>query len=161
MPDMYEIVDAGFERAADAGDSAVIWRHPLPDGREASVRGARLSLGAPGAPEGRDVYRYATPMAAVLGAARWIEDDCRREPEGWTKDLGTGRRRDGGAAVETGETAWVCPRHRDRLATINRGRLFCRLCGRPLDDAIKVPWPPPHAPSEQRSAGPFADSSPR
>jgi len=146
MPDMYEIVDAGFERAVDAGDSAVMWRHPLPDGREASVREARLCLGAPGAPEGRDVYRYPTPMAAVLAAARWIEDDCRREPTGWTKDLGTGRLRLDGEAPDTGETAWVCPRHKDRLATINRGRLFCRLCGRPLNDAIKVPWPPPGMP---------------
>ena len=61
-------------------------------------------------------------------------------------DLGTGRVTPDGDAPELGETAWVCPRHKDRLATINRGRLFCRLCGRPLDDAIKVPWPPPHAP---------------
>jgi hypothetical protein len=148
MPDMYEIVDAGFERAADAGDGTVMWRHPLPDGREASVRDARLCLAAPGAPEGRDVYRYPTPMAAVMAAAKWIEDDCRREPEGWTKDLGTGRvtadTRDD--ARDTGDTAWVCPRHKDRLATMNRGRLFCRLCGRPLDDAIRVPWPPPGTP---------------
>jgi hypothetical protein len=142
MPDLYDIVDAGFERAQDAGDATVMWRFRLPDGREAAVKDACLCVGEPGEVDAADGYAYATPMSAVLAAARWIEDDCRREPEGWTKHLATGRHRFGGAP-RAGETVWVCPRHPDRLPKLSGGRMFCVLCGRHLADAIEVPWPPP------------------
>ena len=88
-----------------------------------------------------DGYRYATPMSAILGAARWIENACRDEPAGWTRDPRTGRTRFGGVA-KRGERAWVCPRHSDRLPTFADGRLFCGSCERRIDDAIEVPWPP-------------------
>jgi hypothetical protein len=142
MPDLYDIVDAGFERAEDAGDATVIWRVRLPDGREAAVKDACLCVGEPGEVDAVGGYAYATPMSAVLAAARWIEDDCRREPEGWTKHLATGRHRFSGAP-RGDETVWVCPRHPDRLPKLSGGRMFCVLCGRHLEDAIEVPWPPP------------------
>jgi hypothetical protein len=142
MPDLYEIVDAGFERAEHAGDATVMWRHRLPDGREAAVKDGRLCIGDPDELDASDGYAYATPMRAILAAARWIEDDCRREPEGWTKHLATGRNRIDGAPPGD-ETVWVCPRHPDRLPKLSGGRMFCVLCGRHLPDAIRVPWPPP------------------
>ncbi len=49
-------------------------------------------------------------MGAILGAARWIENACRDEPSGWTRDPRTGRTRVGGVA-KRGERAWVCARH--------------------------------------------------
>jgi hypothetical protein len=33
MPDLFQIVDAGFDRAEREGEPAVLWRHPVPDGR--------------------------------------------------------------------------------------------------------------------------------
>jgi hypothetical protein len=141
MPDMYEIVDAGFAFAELEPEPSVIWRHPLPDGDEAAVAGVRLCVRAPGAPLGGDGYCYATPMSAVLSAARWIEGACRQEPDGWAKHVGTGRQRRDGAARDD-ERAWVCPRHPDRLPTFERGRLFCPGCGRAVASAIQVPWPP-------------------
>jgi hypothetical protein len=137
MPDLFAIVDAGFLRAEEEPRSAILWWHPLPDGREAVVAGARLSLAT-----ADDAYVYETPMGAVLSAARWIEAGCPGEPEGWTRHPATGRTRLDGARRD-GETAWVCPRHPDRLPHFNRGRLFCVRCGRVLADAIRVPWPPP------------------
>jgi hypothetical protein len=145
MPDLFEIVDAGFRRAEHAAEAAVLWRHPTPDGREASVRAARLCVAAPGEPVDGEGYRYATPMGAVLGAARWIEAGCASEPDGWSRHPTTGRSRFDGSATRR-ETAWVCPRHPDRLPAFRRGRMFCAPCGRALGDAIRVPWPPPVAP---------------
>jgi hypothetical protein len=141
MPDLFEIVDAGFDRAEQYGDAAVVWRHATPDGREAAVSGARLCIGAPGEPRYGDGYCYATTMGAVLSAARWIEAGCGREPDGWTSHPQTGRNRPDGAA-RPDERAWVCPRHPDRLPSFERGHLFCPVCARRLTDAIHVPWPP-------------------
>jgi len=144
MPDLFEIVDAGFAGAERAGDPTVMWRHRTPDGLVAVVTDARLCVGPlePGAYG--DGYRYATSMSAILGAARWIENACREEPGGWTADPRTGRTRLGGMA-KAAERAWVCPRHSDRLPTFAQGRLFCVSCERGLDDAIAVPWPPQSA----------------
>jgi hypothetical protein len=136
MADLFEIVDAGFLRAEEEPRPATLWWHPLPDGREAAVAGDRLSVVASG-----DAYVYDTPMAAVLAAARWIEAGCGGEPEGWTRHPTTGRTRFDGRRRD-GETAWVCPRHPDRLPRFDHGRLFCLRCGRVLVDAIRVPWPP-------------------
>jgi hypothetical protein len=137
MADLFDIVDAGFLHAEEESRAAIMWWHPLPDGRDALVDGDRLSVTGDG-----DGYVYETPMAAVLAAARWIEAGCGGEPEGWTRHPATGRTRfdDGGRDAET---AWVCPRHPDRLPRFHRGRLFCVRCGRVLVDAIRVPWPPP------------------
>jgi hypothetical protein len=142
MPDMYEIVDAGFGYAELDAEPAVLWRHPTPDGREATVTDARLCLGARGERNGDDVYCFATPMGAVLSAAMWIEAHCPREPDGWTRHLGTGRNRATGVAQRE-ERAWVCPYHPDRLPSFRGGHLFCADCGRAVADAIQVPWPPP------------------
>src|SRR3954449_5225373 len=90
MSDMYEIVDAGFGYAELEPEPAVIWRHPMPDGREATVTQTRLCLGRHGNLDGADVYCYATSMSAVLSAALWIEADCAAEPDGWTSHVGTG-----------------------------------------------------------------------
>jgi hypothetical protein len=121
-------------------EPTVIWRHPLPDGREAAVADARLCLRAPGKPLCGDGYCYATPMSAVLSAALWIEGACTREPDGWTRHLATGRnRRDGVPGRD--ERAWVCPRHPDRLPSLEGGRLFCPSCRRDVADAVQVPWP--------------------
>jgi hypothetical protein len=141
MGDLFEIVDAGFASAERTGDLAVIWRHRTPDGLEAVVTDARLCVGPPERGVHGDGYCYATPMSAILGAATWIENGCRDEPAGWTRDARTGRTRFGGVA-KAGERAWVCPRHADRLPTFARGRLFCASCERRLDDAIEAPWPP-------------------
>jgi len=143
MPDLFQIVDDGFDHAERGGEPAVVWRHQTPDGREATVDHVRLSIGAPGE-RGDGAYWYATTMSAVLSAARWIEAECRREPDGWTKHPQTGRLRPGGAARRD-ERAWVCPRHPDRLPGFERGHLFCPACRRRLSDAIHVPWPPPDA----------------
>src|SRR4051812_12709543 len=148
MADLFEIVDAGFVSAERAGDETVIWRHRTPDGLDAVVRDARLCVGPPERGAHGDGYRYATPMSAILAAARWIENACRDEPAGWTTDPRTGRTRLGGVA-KSGERAWVCPRHSDRLPAFAHGRLFCVSCERGLDDAIEVPWPPRSA--DQRS----------
>jgi hypothetical protein len=137
MADLFEIVDAGFLNAEEQLRPATFWWHPLPDGREAAIAGDRLSL----AGAAQDAYVYETPMAAVLAAARWIEGGCAGEPEGWTRHPATGRTRFDGARRDA-ETAWVCPRHPDRLPRFDRGRLFCVTCGRVLVDAIRVPWPP-------------------
>jgi hypothetical protein len=142
MPDMYEIVDAGFGYAELDAEPAVIWRYPTPDGREATVTEAQLCLGARGEHSGGDVYCYATPMSAVLSAAIWIEAECPREPDGWTRHLGTGRKRASGVAQREEQT-WVCPYHPDRLPRFESGHLFCTGCGRAIADAILVPWPPP------------------
>jgi hypothetical protein len=144
MADLFEIVDAGFADAERAGDPTVIWRHRTPDGLDAVVTEGRLWVGPPGHGAYGDGYRYATPMSAILGAARWIENACPDEPAGWTTDPRTGRTRLAGVA-KSGERAWVCPRHPDRLPTFARGRLFCASCGRHPDDAIEVPWPPPRS----------------
>jgi hypothetical protein len=141
MPDMYEIVDAGFGYAEIEPEPEVIWRHPMPDGREATVMRARLCLGPYGDRDGADVYCYATSMSAVLSAAMWIEAECPAEPDGWTSHLGTGRNRAAGVRA-AGERAWVCPHHPDRLPSFEHGRLFCAGCGRDVADAIRVPWPP-------------------
>jgi len=141
MADLFEIVDAGFAGAERAGDATVVWRHRTPDGGDAVVRDALLCVGTPVRGASGDGYRYATPMSAILGAARWIEDACRGEPIGWTSDPPTGRTRFGGVA-KAGERVWVCPRHPDRLPTFAHGRLRCASCGRLIDDAIEVPWPP-------------------
>jgi hypothetical protein len=141
MADLFEIVDAGFANAERAGDPTVRWRHRTPDGLDAVVTDTRLCVGAPEQGADGDGYRYATPMSAILGAARWIEDACRAEPAGWTTDPRTGRTRFGGVP-KVAERAWVCPRHSDRLPTFWRGRLFCGGCGRHIGDAIEVPWPP-------------------
>src|SRR3954453_15613452 len=105
MADLFEIVDAGFAGAERAGDPTVIWRHRTLNGLEAVVTDARLCVGPPerGADGAGD--RYATPMSAILGAARWIENACRDEPVGWTADPRTGRTRSGGVA-KAGERAW-------------------------------------------------------
>jgi hypothetical protein len=142
MADLFSIVDAGFERAEETSPSAFAWRHPTPDGREAGVIAERLCVGAPAQIAYDDGYCYSSLMSAVLAAARWIEDGCHGEPGGWTKHPRTGRDRPDGAAAD-GERAWVCPRHPDRLPRFAGGRLFCGRCGRPVDDAIRVPWPPP------------------
>jgi hypothetical protein len=142
VPGLFEIVDAGFRRAERTPDAAVTWRHPTIDGREATVRAGRLCVAALGEPVDGDGWYYATPMGAVLAAARWIEGGCAGEPDGWTRHPPTGRSRFGGGAASD-ETAWVCPRHPDRLPAFHRGRMFCAPCGRALVDAIKVPWPPP------------------
>src|SRR3954452_13922185 len=110
MTDLFEIVDAGFAGAELAGDPTVIWRHRTPGGVDAVVTDARLCVGPPAGGVYGDGYCYATPMRAILGAARWIEDACRDEPAGWTRDPRTGRTRVGGVA-KSGERAWVCPRH--------------------------------------------------
>src|SRR4029078_9860503 len=152
MADLFEIVDAGFAGAERAGDPTVVWRHRTPSGLDAVVTDARLGVGWPGGGAG-DGYCYATPMSAILGAARWIENACRDEPAGWTRDPRTGRTRFGGVP-KAGERAWVCPRHADRLPTFADGRLFCGSCDRRLDDAIEVPWPPRgagHASLRQRA----------
>jgi hypothetical protein len=141
MADLFEIVDAGFAGAERAGDPTVIWRHRTPDGLDAVVTEARLYVGPPGRGADGDGYCYATPMGAILGAATWIENACRDEPSGWTRDPRTGRTRFAGVAAR-GERAWVCPRHPDRLPTFADGRLFCGSCDRRVDDAIEVPWPP-------------------
>jgi hypothetical protein len=152
MPDLFSIVDAGFERARETSRSAVAWHHPTPDGREAAVIDERLCVGTPGQNAYDDGYCYASLMSAVLAAARWIEEGCHGEPGGWTKHPRTGRDRPDGAAADDerawsaagdDERAWVCPRHPDRLPRFAGGRLFCARCGRPVDDAIRVPWPPP------------------
>jgi hypothetical protein len=141
MADLFAIVDAGFLNAEEELRRPTLWCHPLPDGGEAVVAGDRLSVAASG-----DAYVYDTPMAAVLAAARWIEASCAGEPEGWTRHPATGRTRFDGARRDA-ETAWVCPRHPDRLPRFERGRLFCVGCGRVLVDAIPVRWPPrPGAP---------------
>ena len=142
MPELFEIVDAGFLRAEEEPRATTLWWHPLPDGRVATVGGDRLAMAPPSDPGGGDAYVYDTPMAAVLAAARWIEAGCAGEPEGWTRHPTTGRTRHDGARRDA-ETAWVCPRHPDRLPRFDRGRLFCVRCGRVLVDAIRVPWPPP------------------
>jgi hypothetical protein len=143
MPDLFEIVDAGFLRAQEEPRATTLWWHPLPDGRVATVAGDRLAM-APGSDSGGDdAYVYGTPMAAVLAAARWIEAGCAGEPEGWTHHPTTSRTRHDGARGDA-ETAWVCPRHPDRLPRFDRGRLFCVRCGRVIVDAIRVPWPPPN-----------------
>ena len=141
MADLFEIVDAGFASAERAGDPTVIWRHRTPDGLDAVVAGSRLRVSSPERGVDGDGYRYATPMSAVLGAARWIEDACRDEPAGWMTDPRTGRTRFGGVAGAA-ERAWVCPRHCDRLPAFSHGRLFCASCGRSIVDAIEIPWPP-------------------
>jgi hypothetical protein len=141
MPDMYEIVDAGFGYAEFEPEPAVIWRHPMPDGREATVTRTRLCLGPHGNVDGADVYLYASSMSAVLSAARWIEAECPAEPDGWTSHPGTGRNRAGGAPPGD-ERAWVCPHHPDRLPAFEGGRLFCAGCGREIVGAVRVPWPP-------------------
>src|SRR3954453_9729384 len=141
MADLFEIVDAGFAGAERAGDAAVILRHRTPDGPDAVVTDVRLCVGPPERGVYGDGYRYATPMSAILGAARWIENACRDEPSGWTRDASTGRTRFGGVP-KSGERAWVCPRHSDQLPNFVHGRLFCARCERRLDDAIEVPWPP-------------------
>jgi len=143
MPDLFAIIDAGFERAeGQTGRSAALWRHPMPDGREVVVDGARLCVRTAGQEAAsRDEYVYATPMSAVLGAARWFEGDCRREPDGWTRHTASGRARPT-AAARSGERAWVCPRHPDRLAAFHRGHLWCPACGAQVADAVRVPWPP-------------------
>lgn len=87
MGDMYEIVDAGFGYAEREPEPAVIWRHPTPDGREATVTQSFLCLRIDGR-GGEDIYCYPTSMAAVLCAARWIEAGCRAEPDGWTSRPG-------------------------------------------------------------------------
>jgi hypothetical protein len=144
MLNMFEIVDAGFAGAEQRGDATIIWCHPTPDGREAVVEHERLRIGPAGAAEPGAWFCYATPMSAILSAARWIEAGCRHEPYGWTRDLRTGRIRREGVAKRH-ELVWVCPRHRDRLPTFARGRLFCATCKRSLDDAVQVPWPPQDA----------------
>jgi len=141
MPDLFEIIDAGFEAAERGGDRSLIWRHPTLDGREATVLGTRLCIGPPGAAASGDAYRYATPMGAILGAARWIDAGCRHEPDRWRNHPTTGRTRADGVA-QTGERAWVCPRHPDRLPMFARGRLFCPSCELNLSDAVRVAWPP-------------------
>jgi hypothetical protein len=153
MPDMYEIVDAGFGYAELDAQPTVIWRHPTPDGREATVTRARLRLGRHG-DRGDDVYCYATSMSAVLSAALWIEGRCTREPGGWTRHLATGRDRAGGVPNDD-ERAWVCPHHPDQLPRFENGHLFCAGCGREVADAVRVPWPPPG-----RAARAFTVSSP-
>jgi hypothetical protein len=140
MADLFEILDAGFAGAERAGDPAVIWRHRTPDGVEAIVTDTRLCVGPSERGADHGEYCYATSMSAILAASKWIENACRDEPAGWRRDSRTGRTRLGGVAGP-GERAWVCPRHRDRLPTFARGRLFCRSCGRGVDDAIEVPWP--------------------
>jgi hypothetical protein len=141
MSDMYEIVDAGFGYAELEPEDAIIWRHPTPDGREATVTKALLCLGMHGDLAGADVYCYATSMSAVLSAALWIEADCPAEPDGWTRHVGTGRNRTGGVPRDD-ERVWVCPQHPERLPTFAHGHLFCAGCGRDIADAIRVPWPP-------------------
>jgi hypothetical protein len=141
MSDMYEIVDAGFGYAELEPEPAVIWRHPMPDGREATVTRTHLRLAPRGDVDGADVYCYATSMSAVLSAALWIEAECPAEPDGWTSHVGTGRTR-GGGAPRADERAWVCPHHPDRLPVFEHGRLFCPGCRREIADAIRVPWPP-------------------
>jgi len=136
MSSMYEIVDAGFGYAEHDAERTVIWRHPMPDGREATVTNARLRLG-----RGDDVYCYATSMSAVLSAALWIEADCAREPDGWTRHLPTGRDRVAGVATGD-ERVWVCRHHPDELPRFEHGRLVCAGCGREVADAVRVPWPP-------------------
>jgi hypothetical protein len=141
VADLFEIVDAGFAGAEHADDPLVVWCHPTPYGVDAVVKDARLCVGAPDDAANDVGYCYATPMSAILGAARWIEDACRDEPVGWTRHPRTGPTRLGGAA-KVGERAWVCPRHPDRLPAFAQGRLFCTTCERRLEDAIRVPWPP-------------------
>ena len=116
------------------------WRHRTPGGLDAVVTDARLCVGPPGRGADGGGYCYATPMSAILGAARWIEDACRDEPAGWTRDPRTGRTRVGGVA-KRGERAWVCPRHSDRLPTFADGRLFCASCGRRLEVSRGPPAP--------------------
>jgi len=140
MTDLFEIVDAGFAGAERAGDPTVIWRHRTPGGLDAVVTDARLCVSPLGQGADGDGYCYATPMGAILGAARWIENACRDEPAGWTRDRRTGRTRFGGVA-KRGERAWVCPQHSGQLPTFADGRLFCGRCHRRLDNAIEVPWP--------------------
>src|SRR3954454_3741293 len=106
MGDLFEIVDAGFASAARAGDLTVIWRHRTPDGPDAVVTDTRLCIGSPGRDVDGDGDCYATPMSAILAAATWIENGCRAEPTGWTRDPRTGRTRFGGVA-KSGERAWV------------------------------------------------------
>jgi hypothetical protein len=140
MSDMYEIVDAGFGYADHEREPAIIWRHPTPDGREATVMETRLCLGRDGRPED-DVYCYATSISAVLSAALWIEANCAREPDGWTRHMATGPGRLAGVPAPD-ERAWVCPHHPDELPWFRQGHLFCAGCGREIADAIRVPWPP-------------------
>lgn len=141
---MFDIVDAGFRRAEHAAGAAVLWRHPVPGGAEAGVTAGRLYIGPVGRPADGDAYDFPTPMAAVLGAARWIESGCRGEPGGWNRHAATGRARS--ATARRGrEVAWVCPRHRDRLPAFDHGHLFCPACARQISDAVQVAWPPPDA----------------
>jgi len=72
MADLFEIVDAGFAGAESAGDPTVVWRHRTPGGLDAVVTDARLCVGPPGRGADGGGYCYATPMSAILGAARWI-----------------------------------------------------------------------------------------
>jgi len=97
---MYEIVDAGFGYAEREPEPSVIWRHPTPDGREATVTQSFLCLSINGDHDGDDIYCYPTSMAAVLCAARWIEAECRAEPDGWTSRPGIALGRAGGVAPE-------------------------------------------------------------
>ena len=140
MSDISEIVDAGFGYAALDAEPAVIWRHPMPDGREATVMRTRLCLGRDGRVDD-DVYCYATSLSAVLSAALWIEADCAREPGGWTRHLAPARDHATGK-WKGDDRAWVCPHHPDRLPRVENGHLFCEGCGRAVADAIRVPWPP-------------------
>ena len=141
MSDMYEIVDAGFVYAEHEREPAVIWRHPMPDGRQATVVQARLCLGRDGGARDDDVYCYATSMSAVLSAALWIEGNCTLEPDGWTRHVATGRGRVAGMP-KGDEWAWVCPDHPGELPRFQNGHLFCAGCEHEIADAIRVPWPP-------------------
>jgi hypothetical protein len=140
MSDMYEIVDAGFGYAEHEPEPTIIWRHPMPDGREATVVQTRLRLWRDGSVDD-DVYCYATSMSAVLSAALWIEADCTREPHGWTRHVAT-RRGPVAGMPSADEGMWVCSHHPREQTRFENGRLFCAGCGREAADAIRVPWPP-------------------
>jgi hypothetical protein len=103
--------------AERAGDPTILWGHRTPDGLDAVVTDTRLCVGPPARGAFGDGYRYATPISAILGAARWIEDACRDERAGWTTDPRTGRTRFAGVA-KVAERAWVCPRHSEPAAEV-------------------------------------------
>src|SRR4051794_18319763 len=170
MADLFDIVDAGFLLAEEQLRPATFWWHPLPDGREAAVAGDRLLVA--GTAQDAYVYEtpMAAVLAAArwieAGCAGepdgWTRhpatgrtrfDGARRAGAGWSGAGGAGGPGGGPRPRATGrtgfdgarrdaETAWVCPRHPDRLPRFDRGRLFCVRCGRVLVDAIRVPWPP-------------------
>src|SRR3954447_666729 len=134
MPDLFEIVDAGFLHAEEQLRPATFWWHPLPDAREAAVAGDRLSV----AGAAQDAYVYETPMAAVLAAARWIEAGgvtnpragrATRQPaeRGSTASAATSRRRGSARAIPTAcraSTAGGCSA--SRAGACSSTRSACR-----------------------------------